>query len=167
METEHVIIEIILIIILGIMSSIIYNITNNYGCSEDIKNLILSQSQKLDQIMSELTILRDKAAALETKVDEFQTALDKEQEQVNAVLQANVEAKAEIESLKTQLAEALANADPAVVAEINASLDRADSKLITSKADLESTIADEVTEEPPTTGEGTPPTETEEQPTNN
>lgn len=101
--------------------------------------------------MADIDVLEQRAEALETQVAEFQTALDREQAQVDAVLAANAgtaeelaAARVEISRLQTELADAGINVER--IQAVNARLDGIAQSIITTREDLESTIPD--TQEP-------------------
>lgn len=101
---------------------------------------------KLNSIMQDLTVLNEKVTTLEAQVAEFQTALDKEQTQVQTVLDSNSALKLEVEDLKQQLADAQAANDPAAIQAVVDRIDGISQSIIATKADLEATIADQAEE---------------------
>lgn len=98
-------------------------LTININLNADLSSV----NQKLDTIMS-------KATDIEAKVDALQSALDNEQAQIQAAIDAlNVT----IQELRDQIAGGAADSE---------ALDRVAAKLDAIKTDLEGTIADAPTE---------------------
>lgn len=110
-----------------------------------LKTIINNQST----IMAAIDDLKTQVGNLQTQVTDLQAALDKEQAQIQGLLDTNAAVVTDLNNqISTLQAQIAAGATPEQLQEIANSLTTISDNIATTKADLEGTVPDETTPAP-------------------